>query len=77
MNLACFYTKVIYWSDEDDCYVVEVPELTGCFSDGKTEQEALSNVKSVIQEWLEVAEQEHIPIPQPRQYSRTQLFQSV
>lgn len=44
------YELVIYWSQDDDCFVVEVPELPGCMSDGKTYQEAVSNAEAVIAE---------------------------
>ncbi len=49
------YQMVIYWSDEDQSYLVEVPELPGCMADGKTRQEALANAEIIIQEWLEAA----------------------
>lgn len=49
------YQMVIYWSDEDQAYIVEVPELPGCMADGKTRQEALANVETIIAEWLETA----------------------
>ena len=42
------YELVIYWSQDDDCFVVEVPELPGCMSDGKSYQEAVSNAEEVI-----------------------------
>jgi len=54
MNIA-EYSMVIYWSDEDQAYLVEVPELPGCIADGKTRQEALANAENVIQEWIETA----------------------
>ena len=46
---------VIYWSDEDHAYLIEVPELPGCMADGKTRQEALANAETIIQEWIETA----------------------
>ena len=49
------YEIIIYWSDEDDAYIAEVPELPGCCADGKTHQEVLNNVEIVINEWLETA----------------------
>jgi len=49
------YQMLITWSDEDQAYLVEVPELPGCMADGKTRQEALANAEIIIQEWLEVA----------------------
>ena len=60
------YEIVIYWSDEDDAYVADVPELSGCMADGKTYQEAVSNAEVVIQQWLETAEELGRPIPQPK-----------
>jgi excisionase family DNA binding protein len=49
------YQMVIYWSDEDCAYLVEVPELPGCMADGKTRQEALANAETIIREWIETA----------------------
>lgn len=49
------YDVVIYWSNEDNAYIAEVPELPGCMSDGRTYQEALENAHVVMQEWLETA----------------------
>ena len=37
------YEMVVYWSDEDEAYVVEVPELPGCMADGRTYEEAIKN----------------------------------
>ena len=50
------YTMIITWSDEDNCYIVKVPDLPGCMSDGKTYDEAVQNAQVVIKEWLETAE---------------------
>lgn len=60
------YEVIIYWSEEDQAFIVEVPELPGCAADGKTYQEALANAKAVIQEWLETAKELGRPIPIPR-----------
>ncbi len=60
------YEMIIYWSDEDDAFVVEVPELPGCMADGPTYQEAVANAEVVIQEWLDVAQELRRPIPQPK-----------
>ena len=57
---------IIYWSNEDQAYIVEVPELSGCMADGRTYQEAVSNAEVVIAEWIDTAEQLGRPIPAPR-----------
>ncbi|MGD8369452.1 MAG: type II toxin-antitoxin system HicB family antitoxin [Desulfobacterales bacterium] len=57
---------MLFWSDEDNAYVAEVPELAGCMADGNTYQEALSNAERVIEEWLETALALGRPIPRPR-----------
>jgi len=60
------YEVIIYWSEEDQAFIAEVPELPGCMADGATYQEALSNAEVMIQEWLETAQELGRPIPQPR-----------
>jgi len=60
------YEVIIYWSDEDNSYVAEVPELPGCMSDGATYEEALANVRIVIDEWIETAIEEGRAVPEPR-----------
>jgi predicted RNase H-like HicB family nuclease len=60
------YEVIIYWSEEDQAFIAEVPELPGCAADGQTYQEALANAEVVIQEWLETATELGRPIPTPR-----------
>jgi predicted RNase H-like HicB family nuclease len=60
------YELIIYWSEEDNAFVVEVPELPGCMADGKTYQEALANAQVIIQEWIETARELGRPIPEPK-----------
>ena len=60
------YEMVIYWSEPDGDFVVEVPELPGCMADGATYQEAVSNAERIIQEWIETAMEVGRPIPQPK-----------
>lgn len=57
---------IIYWSDTDNAYLVEIPELAGCMADGKTYQEAVKNAEQVISEWLETAEELGRDIPEPK-----------
>ncbi|MGH9961051.1 MAG: type II toxin-antitoxin system HicB family antitoxin [Pyrinomonadaceae bacterium] len=60
------YEIIIYWSEEDDAFIVEVPELPGCMADGKTYQEAVANAETVIGEWIEAARDLDRPVPVPR-----------
>ncbi len=60
------YEVIIYWSDEDEAFIAEVPELPGCMADGKTYQEALANLEVIIQEWIETAQELGRPIPEPK-----------
>ena len=60
------YEMIIYWSDEDEAFLVEVPELPGCMADGPTYQEAVANAEGIIQEWIETAQVLGRPIPEPK-----------
>ncbi|MCA1961553.1 MAG: type II toxin-antitoxin system HicB family antitoxin [Desulfomonile sp.] len=60
------YEVIIYWSDEDQAFIAEAPELPGCAADGATYQEAISNVELIIQEWIETAQELGRPIPEPK-----------
>jgi len=60
------YEVIIYWSNEDDSFIAEVPELAGCAADGKTYMEALKNVQIIIEEWIETAKKLDREIPEPR-----------
>jgi len=60
------YEVIIYWSNEDEAFIAEVPELAGCMADGATYQAALANVETVIQEWIETAKELGRPIPEPK-----------
>ncbi|HJH30124.1 MAG TPA: type II toxin-antitoxin system HicB family antitoxin [Methanosarcinaceae archaeon] len=62
------YELVVYWSEDDAAYLVEVPELPGCMADGSTYKEAVQNVLVVIEEWIETAKElgRSIPIPKGR-----------
>jgi len=60
------YEIIIFWSTEDGAFVAEVPELPGCMADGSSYQEALSNAETIIQEWIDTAEELGRSVPQPR-----------
>lgn len=60
------YEVIIYWSDDDQAFIAEVPELPGCAADGATHQDALANVQVIIGEWIETATMLGREVPRPR-----------
>lgn len=60
------YELIIYWSKDDDSFVVEVPELAGCMADGQSYAEAVANAEKIIDGWIETARELGRPIPEPR-----------
>lgn len=60
------YEIIIYWSETDKAFIAEVPELSGCAADGASYEEAVSNVRVVIDEWIETAQELGRSIPSPR-----------
>ncbi|WP_442499200.1 type II toxin-antitoxin system HicB family antitoxin [Methylobacter sp. sgz302048] len=60
------YEMIIYWSEQDQSYIVEVPELPGCMADGNSYQEAVRNAEQVINEWMETAKELGRSIPEPK-----------
>lgn len=60
------YELIIYWSESDQAFIVEVPELPGCMADGQTYIEAVTNVEVVISEWIETAQELGRTIPTPK-----------
>ena len=60
------YEIIIYWSDEDNAFVAEVPELPGCMAHGPNPDQALQHVKDAIALWLDTAHEFGDPIPEPK-----------
>ena len=60
------YEIIIYWSNEDQVYVAEVPELPGCMAHGETQTAALENTNQAIQLWIDTAKEFGDPIPEPK-----------
>jgi predicted RNase H-like HicB family nuclease len=60
------YEMIIWWSEEDDAYVVDVPELPGCMAHGSTRQTAIKNAEDAIKLWIKTAKDDGEEIPQPR-----------
>jgi predicted RNase H-like HicB family nuclease len=66
MMMKTKYEIILFWSEEDQAYLAEVPELPGCMADGKTPQKALANAKKIIAEWILTAKELGRTIPEPR-----------
>lgn len=64
--MAIRYQLIIYWSEIDRSFLVEVPELHGCMADGETYEEAVQNVEVIIQEWIDTAQALGRSIPEPK-----------
>ena len=60
------YEMIIYWSERDKAFLVEVPELPGCMADGETREKAIKNANEVIRFWIETAKSLGREIPKPR-----------
>ena len=60
------YEVIIYWSDEDDAFIAEIPELPGCAAHGKTQKAALSSAQDAIRLWIDTAKEFGDPIPEPK-----------
>ena len=64
--MRAHYELIIYWSKDDESFVVEVPELPGCMADGQSYADAVANAEVVIDGWIETARKLGRPIPEPR-----------
>lgn len=60
------YALIIFWSESDEAFIVEVPKLAGCKADGESYEEAIANVKLVINDWIETALALGMNIPKPK-----------
>ncbi|HUQ69558.1 MAG TPA: type II toxin-antitoxin system HicB family antitoxin [Planctomycetaceae bacterium] len=66
MPVGPAYEIIIYWSELDEAFVAEVPELLGCAADGATYDDALKAVQVGMQEWIDLATELGRDIPQPK-----------
>ena len=60
------YRITLYWSDEDDSFVAEAPELPGCMAHGASQESALANIKEAMRFWIDRARELGRPVPKPR-----------
>ncbi len=63
------YSIVIEWSNDDNKYIVTLPEFPNCYTHGGTYEEALQNGKEVLEMLVEKYQALGQPLPQPRQYA--------
>lgn len=59
------YEVIIYWSDEDDAFIAQVPELPGCMAHGDTHEAALAEIQIAVSLWLDTAVEFGDPLPEP------------
>ena len=60
------YEVIIYWSDEDQVFIAELPELPGCIAHGASQDSALKNAQEAIQLWIDTANEFGDPVPVPK-----------
>ena len=60
------YEIIIFWSDLDQCFVADIPELSGCMAHGNSYETALLNAREAASLWVETAKEFGDPIPAPR-----------
>ena len=60
------YEIIIYWSDEDQVFIAELPELPGCMAHGDSQELALSNAQEAIQLWIDTANELGEQVPEPK-----------
>ncbi|MCC7220123.1 MAG: type II toxin-antitoxin system HicB family antitoxin [Candidatus Contendobacter sp.] len=58
--------QVIIYPGEDGCWIAECPSLPGCVSQGESREAAIRNIKDAIQLYVEVFEEDHLPVPEER-----------
>jgi predicted RNase H-like HicB family nuclease len=57
---------IIFWSDEDQAFIADVPELPGCMAHGDTHELALAQVRQAMRLWLDTAQSDGRTVPQAR-----------
>lgn len=60
------YEIILYWSNADDAFVAEVPELPGCTAHGESQETALKNINQAMELWIDTAKEFGDPIPEPK-----------
>ena len=60
------YEIILYWSNADNAFVAEVPELPGCAAHGDSQENALKNINQAMELWIDTAKEAGDPIPEPK-----------
>lgn len=60
------YEILLYWSNDDNAFIAEVPELPGCMAHGATQEGALKNIQDAIDLWIDSARETGLTVPLPR-----------
>lgn len=60
------YQMIIFWSEEDQLFVVDVPELAGCMAHGESPDEAVKNVQDAMALWIDTTREYGEPVPEPK-----------
>ena len=58
------YLKIVEWSDEDNCYIGSIPGFLGPCCHGDNEQEVYKQLCKILDEWIEIHENDQIPLPE-------------
>ena len=56
----------VFWSDRDESWIADVPDLKSCAAFGDTPEEAIAEARVAIEAWIETARESGLPIPEPR-----------
>ncbi len=64
--MAHKYEIILYWSNEDQTFIAEVPELPGCMAHGDDQETALRNINDAVQFWIDTAREMGHPVPEPK-----------
>jgi predicted RNase H-like HicB family nuclease len=60
------YEHLVYWSDEDRCYIGQCPELMGGGVHGDDPEEVFRHLRQVVDEWVRVCKQDGVPLPEAK-----------
>ena len=60
------YEIMLYWSNEDQAFIAEAPELPGCVAHGDHQEKALENIKVAMHLWIDTAQELGRPVPEPK-----------